>query len=152
MTPQLSKRSRILAAILLSVVMTACQQADAKKVGDAIGKVQVAVSGLRNTVHTANTLTPQAITDEHAMVIYKICDKLDNAGIEADKATRSYSQLPAGTKPQLAALVNPILTAIDDSIANDLISIKDPVTRQNIQAALATISSGLVVIQSVVGG
>jgi hypothetical protein len=148
-TTQFFRRTILILPLLF--LQFGCNSADAKKIGNALHDVQLTVSTLRTTVHTANTSSPQLISDSNALAVYQICDKIDLAGIQADALTLKYSQLPAGSKPQLAALVNPILQAVNDSIATGLVPITNPATKAKIQTALETIRSGLLIVQSVVG-
>jgi hypothetical protein len=143
-------KPRFLAVFALFIALAGCTNG-LQKVAQSLSVVQVSAHDLRVFVHTANTSTPQAISDNNTMAIYQICDKIDAAGIQADALTRSYTQLPPTTKPKIAALVNPIIAAIDDSIATGLVPITDPATKQRVLTILQTIKSGLVVVQSVVG-
>src|SRR5665213_3592226 len=148
MVHQLRQYLAVLIILPLLLVNVGCSNSDAVKVGNALHDVGIAVGGLQTAVNNARISTPQLISDTNALTILTICDKINQGGLQASALTRQYSTLPTGSKPQLAAIVTPILTAINNAIASGLISISDANTKANIMAILQSIKTSLLIVQT----
>lgn len=124
----------------------------AAQIGSAMGKAGAVIGGFQNAVHAANTQTPKLIPDTTALSLLQICDKLNQAGLQVDAITRSYATVPAGGNSQIAAIITPLLAAVNDALSNGLLTITDANTKAAAQTALTTIQAGLVIVQQIVGG
>ena len=100
----------------------------------------------------ASGLIAQA--DANAIVTKLIV--IEQADQQAETATAAIAAAPTSTNSTAAnilAIVQPIATAVNASVADGLVGIKDPATKQKVLLALTTaqtaIAAGLAILQAV---
>ena len=81
-----------------------------------------------------------------------LATKLQVAADEASKLTNDYKSFPAGSKPPLHAVVQPLIVAFQDALASGLTGIKNSALQQRIRVILESVSAGLVIADSALGG
>lgn len=81
-----------------------------------------------------------------------LATKLQTAADIAAKLTNDYKSFPAGSKPPLHAVIAPLITAFQDALASGLTGIKNPALQQRIRVILESVSAGLVIADSALGG
>jgi len=133
--------------ILLALFSFGCND-PLKTTSKALSDTATAVGQLQTTVINANK--QGLLSDADTSNILQICGKVNQAGLEASRITRSYTQLTPQNKADLGLIIDPLIIAVNDSLSNGLVTVKDPNTRQTIQLALTAIKTALVTVQAVV--
>lgn len=153
--PRAHTWGRNFAGIALSVSLVAfisqiaCTDA-LKTVSKGIADTATAVGTIQTAVISANQ--QKLISDDETAQILTLCSKINTAGQSASKITRGYTTLTAANKPDLVAVINPILAAVNDALTNGLLPIKNQTVVQTIQTSLTVIKTALISIQGVIGG
>jgi hypothetical protein len=104
-------------------------------------------------VAAATTTTPPLIATADAAAIITVLTQIETANRQAETATASIATLSPANQTNLLAIMAPIQTAINNSVANGTLGIKDPATQQKVQLALvaiqAIVNTGVAFIQAV---
>jgi len=108
-----------------------------------------AASAIINAEVEANAANMDPST---AAKLRDLATKLQAAADIASKLTNDYKSFPAGSKPPLHAVVQPLIVAFQDALANGLTGIKSPQLQQRIRVILESVSAGLVIADSALGG
>ena len=108
-----------------------------------------AASAIINAEVDANAANMDPAT---AAKLRDLATKLQAAADIASKLTNDYKSFPAGSKPPLHAVVQPLIVAFQDALANGLTGIKSPQLQQRIRVILESVSAGLVIADSALGG
>jgi hypothetical protein len=87
-----------------------------------------------------------------AQRLLDLAKKLKAAAELASKLTNDYQSFPAGSKPPLHAVVQPLIVAFQDALASGLTGIKNAALQQRIRVILESVSAGLVIADSALGG
>ena len=108
-----------------------------------------AASAIINAEVDANAANMDPAT---AAKLRDLATKLQTAADIASKLTNDYKTFPAGSKPPLHAVVAPLITAFQDALNGGLTGIKNPALQQRIKVILESVSAGLVIADSALGG
>lgn len=112
-------------------------------VADSIGSLADSVAAIQTAAINANT--QKLITDQQTGDILKVTTRVLLATKEVNTVTLGLVKLSQANKQTLLGIFDPIIKAVDSSLASGLISIKDPKT-------LDTIRFGLLAIQTTLRG
>ncbi len=145
-----TRRIRIPAVLLLATLMVACSDKALQTAALAIEKAAQANRELASTVISENAAG--VIPDEDTALILRACSMMATANDKAVAVTMNYTQFPAGQRPSLAALMRPVLDAVDQAMQAGLLGIKNPSTKQKVEDSLALIRLTLVSAQAAIGG
>ncbi len=116
----------------------------------AEGDVNVGVSGALQI--TQQLFNGGTIDKQTAITIANVLAKVTAANGEAIKITRGLVNLPASQRSAIQSIIVPIVNAVQDSLSNGLIAIKDANAKASISAALSSLLVTLEIIQSNTGG
>ena len=81
-----------------------------------------------------------------------VCQRISLANAEASKITRGLQKLSPEQRGSLTAIFAPILTAVNDALANGLLGITNANTKTQVQGVLTTIQVALSGVQVALAG
>lgn len=128
-------------ALGLMLFTSACSDSTLKQIAKFESDLNAACSTTFTVVAAASTTTPPLISTPDAAAIIAVLVQIETANRQAETATASISTLSAANQTNLLAILAPIQLAINNSVANGTLGIKDPATRQKVQLALVTIQT-----------
>jgi hypothetical protein len=138
---------KILFALSAVLLLQACGDSDIQKIARSMLVVAHAVGDAQTLAIQANS--QNLIDDQTTGKILSICAKIDIAGKQADAVLRSVTKLDPSSRSSLFSVAAAIGQAIDPSQLEMLANIKNPATRQNVEAALALIRSAVSAVEIV---
>jgi hypothetical protein len=138
---------KILFALSAVLLLQACGDSDIQKIARSMLVVAHAVGDAQTLAIQANS--QNLIDDQTTGKILSICAKIDIAGKQADAVLRSVTKLDPSSRSSLSSVAAAIGQAIDPSQLEMLANIKNPATRQNVEAALALIRSAVSAVEIV---
>ena len=141
-----SRVVRITPALVLLLLLAACNDTTLVTVSKALHDYSVALNGIQNTVIAANA--QGLMTTEETAPIVQLLFKLNEAGKRASALTRNLSTLPPDKANQLSSILNPVLQEVQGALSSGLFGIKNAQTRDNILGALTTAQVALSTITS----
>ncbi len=134
---------------IMAVATTACTDA-LKTTAKSLNDAALAVSALQNTAIQANTLGVMS-RDETARIL-GICQRINNAGLQAQTVTRNYTALPAGSA-NVTSIIHPVLVSVQQAVMDDsIVNLKDPNVKKDILLALDIIQTALAGAEAALGG
>lgn len=133
--------------VVFGLVNVGCTDTQLTKLSQALNDVALSMGTLQTTVITANQ--QKLISDGDTETILRLCYKINAGGQEASKVTRALTKLTAPASSSVLAILQPILTAVNDSLTSGLVNIKDPTTKTNVYAALVAIQTALNTAQTI---
>jgi hypothetical protein len=136
----------ILPLLLFLQLQNSCKDADLEKIRTGLQTTADAMATVQTTVITANQQGLLSTDDTRSILL--VCKKIDQGGKQAALIAKAVSKLDDPTKLQLLGILNPVLDAVNESLTNGLLGIKNPQTYQKVQGALVTIQTTLTTIQS----
>ena len=139
------------AAIALACIMlmgASCKD-KAFQAAAIVVRSSATASAIINAEVDANTGNMDPAT---ATRLRDLATKLQTAADIASKLTNDYKSFPAGSKPPLHAVVQPLIVAFQDALASGLTGIKNAALQQRIRVILESVSAGLVIADSALGG
>ena len=138
---------KILFALSAVLLLQACGDSDIQKIARSMLVVAHAVGDAQTLAIQANS--QNLIDDQTTGKILSICAKIDIAGKQADAVLRSVTKLDPSSRSSLSSVAAAIGQAIDPSQLEMLANIKNPATRQKVEAALALIRSAVSAVEIV---
>lgn len=146
-------RSQIAIAMLLAVclVSASCKDQTLATLASDERKADSAMHDIQGAIIAANKMVPPAIESPTAVKLMALCLRIDQ-GIEKSRdLTKKLNALGAADKQSLSAVLDPILSAVNDAIKDPAISgIKNPNTRAAIQGALVTLQTTFLLVQQLI--
>jgi len=143
-------RLRIAAALLLLVVLAACQDATLKKIAQAeldVEQTQATAIKSLDTLYSAGSITAADV-----QTVGGILKQINVANGQAIAITKNLAQLDPASRSNLRDIIVPLLNAVNAGLTNGVINIKDPTARASISASLSAIAVSLTIIQQQLGG
>jgi len=138
------KRLRTLPLILVLLILPACTDKDLETVGKSLLTTSQALGTLQGAVLSANTSTPQLLTDDATRSILEVCVKINQAGLEASQITRSINALSPTDRTKLLAVLDPIILVVGNAVTgSSSLGITDTKTKDAITASLLLIQTSL---------
>lgn len=126
------------------LLLVACTDKDLETVARSLLTTSEALGTLQGAVISANTSTPQLISDNATRTILETCIKINQAGLQASTITRSINALSPADRTQLTAILDPIIKTVGEAVSGtQLLGIEDPKTRDAITASLLLIQTSL---------
>ena len=141
------KRSIILFMTLVLFLQAACSDRDLQKVSKSMVVLASAAGELQKNVIAANE--QKLLSDQAARLILQVCLKINAAGKQIDAVLQSLSQLDLDSRKNLVARLTPISQALDPRQLEFIAGIKDPATKQKIDAAFIILRSTVASLQIV---
>ncbi len=143
-------RFRLAPILALALLLGACSDKALQTAATALEDVATVNDSLTQTViaEQANGTISEA---DARVILNGVCQKVAQATIIAANLTKQYTTFPAGTRPQLAPLLQPILDAVKAAIDSGLTGIKNPQTQANVKNSLLTIQTALLTAQGAIG-
>ncbi len=138
-------RKRIALFVLPLMLLTGCKDATLTTVSKALNDYAAAIHGVGTTVMQAQA--QGIITVDQARPVVELLLKLNQAGQQASGLTRNLTTLPAASKSQLFATLNPVIMALQQAVSSGLVGIPEGATKQNILLGLNTALLALNTIQ-----
>lgn len=126
-------------AFMLSSV--ACSDSTLTQVAKFEADLNAACSTTFTIVAGASTTTPPLISTSDAAAIIAVLVTVEQGNRQAQTATAAIASLGATDQTNLLNILQPIETAINNSVATGTVGIKDPATQQKVQAALVSIQT-----------
>lgn len=146
------KWSLALAAVGLMLFCGACSDSTLNQIAKFEADLNAACSTTFTVVAGASTASPPLISTADAAAIIAVLVQIEQGNRQAQTATAAISTLSAANQASLITVLTPIETAINNSVSNGTVNIKDPATKQKVQTALVTIQSivnaGVALIQA----
>ena len=140
-----------LAAVSLMLYCNACSDSTLNQIAKFEADLNAACATTFTVVAGASTTNPQLVSTQDAAAIIGVLVQIEQANKQAQVATAQISTLSAANQANLLNVLMPIQTAINNSVANGTLGIKDAATKQKVQVALVTIQSivnaGIALIQ-----
>lgn len=154
-------RALVLSLVLLSpVALVSCGnpsaqtpapvRSSAQIVATEISKITDAVIALQTSIIHAHG--QNIITNDQAAAVVQITVKVMQGIKEANGVARDLNRLSQANKVTLLGIFNPIINAVDDSLKNGLIPIKDQNILNITRGALTGIQISLAVMQASLQG
>jgi hypothetical protein len=140
---------RLAPALLVLALLTACAENDLKRVAEALAITAKSLAVVQDTVLQANK--SGLIADEEKNTILGVCLKINLAGKEATALTRDLAKLEKPQKAELIAILLPVVKALDNAIAKDVLGIKDPKTQATVRVSLQSIQTALNTVMIIIG-
>jgi hypothetical protein len=131
--------SLLVVLVLLSNV--ACTDSQLTNLSKALNDVALGMGSLQTTVIAGNKAG--AISDTDTETILRLCFRINAAGQEASKVTRSLTKLDAASASSVLAILKPVLDAVNESVASGTLGIKDPQVKSTVTSVLITIQTAL---------
>ena len=132
---------RVSPVFLLAVMLTACQDASLEKIAKGLNEAAATAGILQTTVIESERIG--LMTTDQARNILEGCVKVNEAGREAVAVTRRINALDPSTRTSLLAIVNPVITAVNNLVETGTVNITNPATKQKIQLLLLTLQTTL---------
>lgn len=132
-----------LAILTLGLVLftSSCSNSTLNQIATFEADLNAACSTTFTIVAQASTTTPPLIATSDAAAIINVLVTIEQGNRQAETATAAISTLSAANQTNLLSILAPIQTAINNSVANGTLGIKDPTTKQNVQLALVAIQT-----------
>lgn len=137
-------------ALPLLLFQSSCDDGDLEKISKALIVVANVQGEIQTAVITANS--EKLISDDTTRSILEVCLKINTAGKEATEVTRTIAKMNATSKSQMLSILKPVISAIDNSIKTDLISISDQPTKDKIRLMLLSVQTTLNSVQIMISG
>ena len=134
--------------ILPILIFTACSDADLAKVAKSMVAASVAVGQVQTDVIEANSLG--LISEKTTEDILEVCLKVNLAGKQVDAVLRGISKLDPASRQALVNVLTPISQALDVSQLEFMAGIKDPATKQKVEAGFLLARSAISSIQIII--
>lgn len=153
------KRLLLALALTCPFVLVSCHattgtvtppQKSAQVVANALVNLASAVGTVNTAVINANA--QKLLTDAQTRAILGVSEKVALAGKEATAITAGIVQLDPTNKTKLLAVFTPIIAAVNDSLSNGLITIKDANTLNTIKTILVGVQATLSGVQIALQG
>jgi hypothetical protein len=144
------QRAPLLALPLLLLLTSSCGDSDLTKVAKALDVTAQTIGLVQTTVIEANK--QGLITVEETRSILEVSIKVNLAGQQAVKITRTISKLDNPTKAQLLTILTPVIQAVNESIDSGLVGIKNEQTKAQIKAYLVVIQTALNGVNIILAG
>lgn len=154
----------LLATLALLVMLTGCAKnvttptpGGTTQVSDhALQVTAKALTDIAQVVGTLDTAVINAnaaklISGDATRAIISVSTRVLTARDQAATIVRGLSALPPEQRTQLTNIFGPILSAVNDSLSNGLVTITDPNTKSAIQASLASLQLILASVQAALG-
>lgn len=127
--------------VLALLLLTSCSDPDLVTVSKALRDTAQAVSVYQSVVIDASA--HNLLSENTARALMQVSAVVNERGQEAVAFTRHLSKLAPADRTTLLGILTPIEDALGHAGTNLLLEIRDPATRQKVQAALLLIRSGL---------
>jgi hypothetical protein len=145
---------QMVSVLLLTVSMYACVKNTS---GDSVPapihtaavvtlKIADSVKAVQDSVIAAQS--SGAISTDDASTVLLLCIRLNQAGLLVDNAIRGEVNLSSAQVKTVSDIVSPLADAVQKAIATDVVRIKDPATQQKVQAALVTIQTAIIGVET----
>lgn len=119
---------------LLAVTILACKDTNFEKVAKGIEGVEITVNGLEKVIIEGNLRGMISVEDARAVLL--ACNKIMDANEQASILVRQLHKLNQQDQVNLFQVIHPVLETVDRIMAADLVSIKDPETKNKIKLAI----------------
>ena len=140
-------------ALGLILFTSSCSDSTLTTIAKFESDLNAACATTFTVVAAATTTAPPLIATTDAAAIITVLTQIETANRQAETATASIATLSPANQTNLLAIMAPIQTAINNSVANGTLGIKDPATQQKVQLALVAIqtivNTGVAFIQAV---
>jgi hypothetical protein len=138
------------APVLLLLLLAGCADANLNKVSKAL----VVTAKTNGEIQTAATTAydVKLLSENNARIVLEMCQKVNLAGKEATALTRSINKLDAPSKAQILSILNPVITAVNNTLNIGLKGITDQGTLDKIRLLLLSLQSSLNGIQLIAAG
>lgn len=127
---------------IAGVLLTACTDKDLENIGEALLTTSQALNTLQTTVISANTSTPQLLSDNDTRAVLMLCIRINQAGLDASAVTRNLAKLESADRARLISILDPVITAVAGSVTSAG-TIPDEKTRNVVMASLLLIQTSL---------
>lgn len=136
-------RKWTLAFLALGLILfsQACSDPTLKQVAKFEADLNAACSTTFTVVAQASSTNPPLISTSDAAAIIAVLIQIEQANRQAETATASIASLSAANQTNLLSILAPVEIAINNSVANGTVGIKDPATQQKVQLGLVSIQS-----------
>lgn len=128
----------VLAAIL---VLVSCKDSTLNEIAKFEADLNAACSTTFTVVTAAAAANPPLISQSDATAIIETLLTIEQADRQAETATAQISTLSSADQANLLTILTPVETAINNSVANGTVGIKDPATKLKVQTALVAIQT-----------
>jgi hypothetical protein len=140
------KRIRPLLIFVVCLLLASCGDASLKTIAQAELDVANGVTTAQKTVE--QLYASNQITADDARAVSTILLKITTANQSARAITQNLVTLDPSNRQNLKDIVIPLVQAVNDGIAQSVITIKDPNARSSVMAVLATVVTSLNIIQT----
>lgn len=127
--------------VFVLLVNVGCTDAQLTNLAKALNDVALGMGSLQTTVIAGNKAG--AISDTDTESILRLCFRINAAGQESSKVTRSLTKLDAASSSSVLAILRPVLAAVNESVASGMLGIKDPQVKSTVTSVLVTIQTAL---------
>jgi hypothetical protein len=134
-----------LSLILLLLSLMACTDSQLQKVSKGMLVFSQSLNVLQTDVIAANK--SQLIDDKTTGTILEVCMKADAAGKQVDGILRTLSKIDPNSRSQIVNLITPIVNSLDPSQLEFIAGIKDPATKQKVDAAFTALRTTIAGVQ-----
>lgn len=151
-TRRTSRRSyRLLSSILIfsfALFIQGCKDQQIQTLAKTVRAVAEANNQLQKDAVALNTAG--SLTVDETRTIMEVVIKIAKADEEANQLIIPLSKLETVSKQQILLVMQPIIKAVDNLIAQDVIKISNPDAKVKIQMMLSSIRSSLDVVYLIV--
>ncbi len=141
---------RVLIVLTLVLTLTACSDGQLTKLSQSLDDVAKGVGAAQSIVIAAQAQGNMSVDDTAR--ILQLCAKINTAGQQATAVTRKITSLDAASRGNILAILQPIVSAVNDAVSNGTVGITNQTVKQTLQAALVAIQTGLSAAQVVIAG
>lgn len=145
----LSRRRFFALPLVLVLLLSACSDKALQTTAKASRDVAAANLALANTLISA--ANSGALSDEYVRPILNVSLQVAQAGKQIDAAIAGISQLSPADKSKILAIIQPVITAINNGVAQTNL-IKNETIKTEVMAALTTIQAALASVRVAMGG
>jgi len=139
------QQTKFLALVLVAALcVAACTDKDLETVARSLQVTSQALGTLQGSVLSGNVATPKLISDDATRSILEVCIKINEAGLETSRVTRTINALSPTDRVQILAILDPVIKAVEDALTGtSSLGITDIKTRDAVTASLLLIQTSL---------
>jgi hypothetical protein len=141
----------LLSSILLfsfALFVQGCKDQQIQTLAKTVRAVAEANNQLQKDAEALNAAG--SLTLDETLTIMQVVIKIAKADEEANQLIIPLSKLETVSKQQILMVMQPIITAVNNLISQDVIQIKDPDAKVKVQMTLGSIQSSLNVVYLIV--
>lgn len=134
--------------IAITVCMIGCSDNDLKKTASAMNKVSVAVGEVQKLTITLSDqkMIPEDVADK----IVTACERISATGKQIDAILKAVTAMDQESRKKIVVLLAEISAEIDPKRLEFIAGIKDPASKQKLEATIAILRASLSSAQVIV--